>query len=203
MAPTPEPDMVQEDKCHYFYVAIMETGKIYTDLTGRFPTTFLSGNKYILVLYDYDSNSFLSAPIKNRGDKEMVRAFDLLIQSLCIRGLRPLLQCLDNEASLSLSNYITNQGIDCQLAPSHIHRHNNAECAIQTFKKHFIAGICSVDTNFPLELWDKLLPQATITLNHLRKSRSNPRMSAYIQLNGHYDFNRPPMAPPWHPHQCT
>jgi hypothetical protein len=69
MAPTPEPDMAQEKKCRYVYVAAMETGKIYTDLTGSFPSTSLSGNTYILVLYDYDSNSVLSAPVKNRGDK--------------------------------------------------------------------------------------------------------------------------------------
>jgi hypothetical protein len=74
----------------------METNQIYTDLTGRFPTTYLSGNTYILILYDYSSNSFLSAPLKNRDDKEMVRAFDLLIQSLIIRGLKPSLQRLDN-----------------------------------------------------------------------------------------------------------
>jgi hypothetical protein len=53
-----------------------------------------------------------------------------------------------------------------------------------------------VDPTFPLKLWDKLLPQATITLNLLRKSRINPRMSAYAQLNGHFDFNRTPLAPP-------
>jgi hypothetical protein len=47
-----------------------------------------------------------------------------------------------------------------------------------------------------LKLWDKLLPQATITLNLLRKSRINPRMSAYAQLNGDFDFNRTPLAPP-------
>jgi hypothetical protein len=88
-APNPDPDMVQEEKCRYVYEAIMETGQIYTDLTGRFPTMSHSGNKYILVLYDYNSNRVLSSPMKNRGDKEMVRAFDLLIQSLIMRGLRP------------------------------------------------------------------------------------------------------------------
>jgi hypothetical protein len=50
----------------------------------------------MLILYDYDSNSILSVPMKNRGDKEMVRAFDLLIQFLILRGLKPLLQRLDN-----------------------------------------------------------------------------------------------------------
>jgi hypothetical protein len=42
----------------------------------------------------------------------MARAFDLLIQSLIMRGLRPLLKRLDNEASLSLRDYLTEQGID-------------------------------------------------------------------------------------------
>jgi hypothetical protein len=107
MAPTPEPDMVQEDKFHYVYVAIMDTGQIYMDLTCRFHTTSLSGNKYILVLYDYNSNIVFSAPMKNRGDKELVRAFDLLIQSLIICGLRTLLKRLENEASLDLRNYLT------------------------------------------------------------------------------------------------
>jgi hypothetical protein len=46
----PEPDMIQEDKCHYIYAAALETNQIYSDLTGRLPTTSLSGNKYILIL---------------------------------------------------------------------------------------------------------------------------------------------------------
>jgi hypothetical protein len=196
LEPTPESEMIQEDKCNFIYSAIMETIQIYTYLTGTSPTTSISGNKYILILYDYESNIFLFATMKNRGDKEMVRSFDLLIQSLTIRGLIPSLQHLDNEASLYLINYLTKQGIDYQLAPPHIHRRNNAEKAIQTFKNQFIAGLCSVDPNFNLKLWAKILPQATITLYLLSKSRINPRMSAYAQLNGHYYFNRIPMAPP-------
>jgi hypothetical protein len=96
VAPTPESELVQEYKFNFMYAAIMETNQIYRDLTGVFPTTSLIGNTYSLILYDYDSNIVLSAPMKNRGDKEMVRAFDLLIQSLIIRGLKHSLQCLDN-----------------------------------------------------------------------------------------------------------
>jgi hypothetical protein len=77
--PTPESELVQEDKWNFVYATIMETNKIYTYITCRFPTNSLSGNKYILILYDYDSNSVLTAPMKNRGYKYMVRAFDLLI----------------------------------------------------------------------------------------------------------------------------
>jgi hypothetical protein len=143
--PTSEYLMVQEVKCNFIYAAIMETSQIYTDVTGRFPTTYLSGNKHILILFDYDSIIVLSAPMKNRGDKEMVRAFDLLIQSLIICGLRPGLQRLYNEASLALRNYLKKQIIYYQLAPPHIHQRKNAEHAIQTFKNHFIEGLCSVD----------------------------------------------------------
>jgi hypothetical protein len=72
--------------------------------------------------------------MKNRGDKEIFRAFDSLIQLLIMRGFRPLLQHLETEASLAIRDYLTEQGIDYQLAPSHIHQRNNADCAIQTFK---------------------------------------------------------------------
>ena len=50
--------------------------------------------------------------------------------------------------------------------------------------------------NFPLNKWDSLLPQAVITLNLLRTSRLNPKLSAHALLNGPYDFNATPMAPP-------
>jgi hypothetical protein len=63
----PETDMIQEDKCHYIYTTTLETNQIYSDLTGRFPSTSLSGNKYILILYDYVSNIVLSAPMKKQG----------------------------------------------------------------------------------------------------------------------------------------
>jgi hypothetical protein len=140
----------------------MEKGQISTDLTVIFPTTSLSGNKYILILYDYDSNSVLSAPMKNRGDKETVCVFDLLIQSLIIHRLQPSLHRLENEAYLAISHYHIKQGIDYRVAPPHIHHRNNSEYAIQTFKNHFITGLCPVDPSFPLKSWDKFLPQATI-----------------------------------------
>jgi hypothetical protein len=77
-----------------------------------------------------------------------------------------------------------------------MHRHNATDSAIQTFKNHLIAGICSVDPLFPMKLWDKCLPEATTSLNMLRKSRINPHMSAHDQLEGHYDFNRVSISPP-------
>jgi hypothetical protein len=82
------------------------------------------------------------------------------------------------------------------LVPPHVHRRNSAERAIRTWKNHFVAGICSTNTAFPLHLWDRLIDQATITLNLLRPARRNPKMSAHQMLNGTFDYNRTPMAPP-------
>jgi hypothetical protein len=56
------------------YATIVDAGQIQSDLTGLFPTTSAKGNKYVLVLFDNDTNNIPTEPMKNRGDKEMVRA---------------------------------------------------------------------------------------------------------------------------------
>jgi hypothetical protein len=45
-------------------------------------------------------------------------------------------------------------------------------------------------------MWDRLLPQAILTLNMLRTSRINPKISAATHLNGQYEYNRAPITPP-------
>ena len=66
--------------------------------------------------------------------------------------------------------------------PLHNHRANVAERAIQTFKNHFKAGLASVDEQFPIAEWDRLLDQAFLTLNLLRTARVNPKLSAHAYL---------------------
>ena len=84
---------------------------------------------------------------------------------------------------------MTNQQEDYQLVPPGNHRRNAAERAIRTFKNHLIAGLSTADPNFPLNLWDRLLDQAYITLNLLRGSRMNPKLSAYAQIEGEFDVD--------------
>ena len=83
-----------------------------------------------------------------------------------------------------------------QLAPPHIHRRNAAERAICTCKNHFVAGLSSADNNFPIYLWCWMVKQSEITINLLRTSRINPRLSDYAKIFGQFDFNATPMAPP-------
>jgi hypothetical protein len=47
-----------------------------------------------------------------------------------------------------------------------------------------------------MHLWDRLLPQGILTLNMLRISRINPKISAAVHLDGQYEYNRAPMVPP-------
>jgi hypothetical protein len=53
-----------------------------------------------------------------------------------------------------------------------------------------------VDPDFPLHLWDHLLPQAEMTLTLLRKSRHHPKLSAAAHYHGMVDYNKTAFAPP-------
>jgi hypothetical protein len=147
-------------------------------------------------LYDYDSNAILAQPIKDRTAPELLRAFQVMEQELVVRGLKPKLMKLENEASKLLKTYLHQQNITFQLVPPYSHRRNSAERAIRSFKDHLIAGLCSTNKSFPMHLWDRLLPQAVITLNMLITLRINPKLSAGTHIYGQYDFNIAPMAPP-------
>ena len=184
-------------RTHHIYAECQTiTGKVGSDQTGRFIVPSTTGNNYIFVLYDYDSNSIHAEPIPNRKQESIKNAYEKVLRLLQRRGLRPQLHRLDNEASQLLKDFMTDEDVDYQLTPAGLHRRNWAERAIQTFKNHFIAGLCSTHPDFPLNLWDQLLPQATLTLNLLRPSRVNPKLSAYAQIHGPFNFEKTPLAPP-------
>jgi hypothetical protein len=98
--------------------------------------------------------------MKSRSASEWVKAYETIYQELTGKGFKPKLQTLNNKASAALKNFFTTHDVDYQLVPPHYHRRNAAECAIRTFKEHFVAGLSSVDPTFTLHLWDRLLPQA-------------------------------------------
>jgi hypothetical protein len=171
-----EKDLDQGIKTQYVYAATIDAGQIYTDQTGRFPVVSSKGNKYIMILYDYEKNAILAQPIKDRTSPELLKAFQIMEQELVAHGLKPKLMKLDNEASKLLKTYLHQQNITFQLVPPYSHRRNAAERAIRSFKDHLIAGLCSTDKSFPMHLWDRLLPQVVFTLNMLRTSRINTKL---------------------------
>jgi hypothetical protein len=102
---------------------------------------------------------------------------------------------MDNQAMKHIKKILNKNKCKLLLVEPHNHRVNAAERAIQTFKDAFIAALATTDSNFPLQLWDWLMPQVQDTLNMMRTSRINPAISAYEDLNGPYDWNRYPLAP--------
>jgi hypothetical protein len=140
-----------------------------------------------MVCYIYDCKYVKVIPMKSRSASEWVKAYDAIHQELTVKGFKPKLQTLDNVASAALKNFFTVNDIDYQLVPPHCHRRNAAERAIRTFKEHFVAGLSSVYPDFPLYLWDILLPQAEIRLNLLRTSRLHPQLSAAAHFHGLVD----------------
>jgi hypothetical protein len=186
---TPTPDTYLGTKTHLVYAVVVDQGQLYTDLTGKFPVRSNKGNSYVMVCYIYDCNYVKVTPMKSRSASEWVKSYDTIHQELTVKGFKPKLQTLDNEASADLKNFFTANDIAYQLVPPHCHLRNAAERAIRTFKEHFVAGLSSFDPAFPLQFWDRLLPQAEITLNLLRTSRLHPQLSAAAHFHGLVDYN--------------
>jgi hypothetical protein len=113
------------------------------------------------------------------------------------KGTALTMHWMDSEASIAVKRLLTKQfQLEYQLVPPHTHQCNAAKRAICTFKNHFIAGLCLANNNFPIWLWDRLVPQAEITINLMQASRANPTISAYEAVFGPFDHNWTPLAPP-------
>ena len=111
-------------KKHALYAATIcynePTGKLYTNLTRRFPVQSSRGHKYILVVYNFDSNSIHVKPLKSRHDNVTIKAYEDIYNMLTQQGLKPQLYWLDNETSKALKRFIDEQQTTYQLTPPHI-----------------------------------------------------------------------------------
>jgi hypothetical protein len=198
--PKLEPPRPNRDRKHYVGVASFKfeelRGISASDLPGRFPIASAQGNAYVMVLYDTNSNAIQAVPIQNRKTEELVQGYNEMTEELQKAGIQPIVHRLDNETSTELIKAIEDRGIDYQIASPGDHRLNHAERAIQTFKNHFISILYGTDSSFPANQWCRLIRQAVMTLDMCRASRINPKLSAYQQIWGNFDFNRTPMAPP-------
>ena len=146
-------------------------GKVSTDQTGRFPVTSSRISKYLMVLYDHDSNAILAEPLTSRNERELIRATCVLHAYLSDHSLTPQYQMLDNECPGGLKTFIRKASVKFQLVPPYLHHTNDAGRASQSYKDHLISGLSICDPNLPLNLWDRLIPHAILTLNLLLPSR--------------------------------
>jgi hypothetical protein len=113
---------------------------------------------------------------------------------LTAKGFKPKLNIIDNQGTKHIKFFYQKrlQTAGCQTNNHHV---NAAKRTIQTFKAAFIAALAATDSNFPLQLWDKLTPQVQDTLNMLRASQIDPTKSAYEIFNGPCNWNQYPLVP--------
>ncbi len=169
-------------------------GIVYHDLTGSFPFMSLDGSVCFFVLYHNKSNCILPAPISGLDDVSIFNTYTTQFEELVAKGFTPKLNMMDNQATKHIKKNLTDHECKLQLVEPHNHEINAAERAIQTFKDAFIAALATTDSEFPLQLWDRLTPQVRDTLNLMLASHINPAISAYEALNGPYGWNRYPLA---------
>jgi hypothetical protein len=174
------------------------TGQIYSNQTGKFNIPSSKGNNYIFCLYNYDSNFIFPIPIKNQTQESILSAYKEVFDTGTLKqaGLQPNLTRLDNECSNILKEHLIDEGVKSQLAPPYIHRRNATERAIRTLKNHFIAALSTCIKEFPLHIWDDILPQAVLTLNLLCSSCISPKLSAHAQVHRNFTYNSHPLGPP-------
>ena len=111
--PSVEPNRVDNDDAfptdqpiegsHECFAAMFEpTGHIYSDQTGKFVTPSSHGNNYVMIVYDYNSNRIFAEPFKTKSAPSILQPYKNVHAKLCVAGLCPQLQRLDNECSTSL-----------------------------------------------------------------------------------------------------
>ncbi len=137
------------------------TSVMYNNLMGNFPFMLLDGSVCFFVIYHYETNAILVAPIANLDDKSIFDAYKAHFQMLEAKGYKPKENVTDDQATKHIKQFLTKKECKFQLVKPHNHCVNAAKRAIQTFKDAFIATLATTDTNFPIQLWDRLAPPGT------------------------------------------
>ncbi len=113
-------------------------------------------------MYHYKTKAILGTPVAGLDDKSIFKAYKMQFHNLTSKGYKPKINIMDDQATKHTKAFLTEQQCQLQLVEPHNHRLNAAERAIQTFKDAFIAALATTDSNFPLQLWDKLHPKCKI-----------------------------------------
>ena len=166
----------------------------HADATGRFPVASRRGNQYILV---FTWKGYVHyEPMPSRTASSYLAAYTRAWVFYCRFGAPPSFMRMDNETSDLLESFAKEKHFTIQYVPPGTHRANKAEREIRRSKNHLISILCTAHESFPLVLWDEALPQAELTINHLRAYEPDPSRSAYEGLYGQrYDFVGHPIAP--------
>ena len=131
-----------------FAKCVPATGKLYGDPTGRFVVSSISENKYVLVIYDYNSNGIHAQGMLNNTNDGQAKAYKTVINLLQVRGCTPRLLKLDSVTSGFSDEFLGDEEIVFEFVPPYFHRRNSVEKAIRIFKDHLIPILSSTDPTF-------------------------------------------------------
>ena len=127
-------------------------------------------------------------------DATMIDTFKNIYEYLKVLNIAPKFHILENECSKAVQKYIKSEKVEIQLVEPHNHQVNAAEPAVKEIKYHIISALATVERDFPIQIWEKFIPQIQDTLNLLRTSRQNASISSYQEMEGVFDFDKTPIS---------
>ena len=128
-------------KNEFYIQTVTLNGKLCSNQTGWFPVTSSTGNKYVMVVYNHESNEIITDTLKKKAVDEQLNNIAKFHTFLREHGI-PKINVMDNECPEVFKAYLRNNKSELQLFPKKLHRTNTSEKAIGIFKDHFISGFC-------------------------------------------------------------
>jgi hypothetical protein len=83
------------------------SGIVYHDLIGSFPFMSFNGSVCFFVLYHNESNTILATPIAGLDYVSIFNAYKKFFKDLTIKGFKPKLNVMDNQATKYIKKYLT------------------------------------------------------------------------------------------------
>ena len=111
------PSALSTNAAFYKYV----NGNSFGDLPGKFHVHSSKFKKYMLLVYNVDTNAILVKPLKSHDDANMTKAFQNIIKRLRKYNHKVTFFKLDNEVSQAVKDTLTDKSISFKLAPPHMH----------------------------------------------------------------------------------
>ena len=177
---------VQENKCYLRTVKI--TGKVSSDQTCRFPNFSSRSTKYIVPFS-------LPRPKPNRLSTNFRQNRRYMDTSMSRDQIRKCTSWTTNAPILSKNTYTKTILIFSSSCPTSIARMRQKRPLSRSNITFFPECAVSIPT-FSYIFWCCLIPFSTTTLNILRPLWINPNISDGALLNGAFDYNKTPLAPP-------
>ena len=149
-----EPNETNEANNIFCFAALADkqTGTMYTDQAGALPVRSLDGMQYFFIAYDYDTNYIFAKPISNLKDETIIEAFESVFNEQKDKEHKHTINVSVNQCTKPIKAFPKKDNCKWQFVEPTNHRVNAAERAIQTYKNYFISGLCSTDSNWPLQL---------------------------------------------------